>query len=289
MASTQQLKRRMGSIKNTKQITKAMELVSASKMRRAQDNAFRTRDFSRVARQILTRLRELTDVDQHPLFKHHTVVKTRLHVVIASDSGLAGAYNSNILRRFTRELKIDQDKKVTSQAIVIGKQAAHFAGRIEGCETIAAYDEFPAHPTANDIQPILNTIIELYTNDNVDAVDIIYTEYISSVRQEVDAQRLLPAAFKETKVEPDLEAATFEPSVQAVLDNTAERLIEAQLTQALLESLASEHSMRMMAMKAASDNASDLIEDLTLAFNTARQASITQEIAEITGGAEAIA
>lgn len=288
MASTQQLKRRMGSIKNTKQITKAMELVSASKMRRAQENAFRTRDFSRVAREILTRLRELTDVEQHPLFKHHEAVKTRLYVVIASDSGLAGAYNSNILRQFTKELKTDQEASVASQAIVIGKQAAHFAGRIEGLETIAVYNEFPAHPGANDIQPILQTVIEQYTEGTVDAVDIIFTDYISSVRQEVAVQRLLPAAFQEVAVDKDLEAATFEPSVKEVLDRTAERLIEAQLTQALLESFASEHSMRMMAMKNATDNASDLIDDLTLAFNTARQAGITQEIAEITGGAEAI-
>lgn len=288
MASTQQLKRRMGSIKNTKQITKAMELVSASKMRRAQENAFCTRDFSRVAREILTRLRELTDVNEHPLFKHHEAVKTRLYIVIASDSGLAGAYNSNILRQFTKELKADEAAGVISQAIVIGKQAAHFVGRIDVCEAIAVYNEFPAHPTANDIQPILQTVTEQYVDGKVDAVDIIYTDYISSVRQEVTVQRLLPAAFKAVEVDHDLELAAFEPSVKEVLDRTAERLIEAQLTQALLESFASEHSMRMMAMKNATDNASDLIDDLTLAFNTARQAGITQEIAEITGGAEAI-
>ncbi len=288
MASTQQLKRRMGSIKNTKQITKAMELVSASKMRRAQDSAVRSRDYSRVAREILTRLRQLTDVNKHPLFKQRTV-KIRLHVVITSDRGLAGAYNSNVLRQFTRELQADKDVGTTSQAVVIGKKAAHFVGRIENCQAVAVYENFPEHPTANDIRPLLNTLIEKFTNGAVDAIDVIYTDYKSSISQEVTVQRLLPAAFTKVKVRPDLEAAIFEPSVQAVLDNVTLRLIESQLSQALLESFASEHSMRMMAMKSATDNATDLIDDLTLAFNTARQAGITQEIAEITGGAEAIA
>lgn len=288
MASTQQLKRRMGSIKNTKQITKAMELVSASKMRRAQDSAVRSRDFSRVAREILTRLRELTDVNKHPLFKQRTVT-TRLHIVITSDRGLAGAYNSNVLRQFTRELQADREAGVVSQAVVIGKKAAHFVGRIKDCEAIAVYEDFPDRPTANDIRPLLNTLIEKFTDGSVDAVDITYTDYKSSIKQEVTVQRLLPAAFTAVTVRPDLEKAIFEPSVKAVLDNVTLRLIESQLSQALLESFASEHSMRMMAMKSATDNATDLIDDLTLAFNTARQAGITQEIAEITGGAEAIA
>lgn len=287
MASTQQLKRRMGSIKNTKQITKAMELVSASKMRRAQEAAFRSRAFTRVARDILTRLRELTDVNQHPLFKQRKI-NTRLHVVITSDQGLAGAYNSNVLRQFAQELQEDQDAGVVSQAIVVGKQAAQFVSRIEGCEVIAVYEGFPDRPDANDIRPLLNTLTDRFTEGLTDAVDVTFTDYKSSVRQEVTVQRLLPAAFQKTQIRPDLEKAIFEPSPQEVLDNVSIRLIEAQLSQALMESFASEHSMRMMAMKNATDNASDLIDDLTLAFNTARQAAITQEIAEITGGAEAI-
>ena len=128
MASTQLLKRRMGSIKNTKQITKAMELVSASKMRRAQESAFKSRDFYTVASQILTRLRELTDVNQHPLFKIRPI-KTRLHLVIASDRTLAGAYNANVLKAFATALKEDEAKGVNSQAIVIGRQAARFGLR----------------------------------------------------------------------------------------------------------------------------------------------------------------
>lgn len=287
MANTITLKRRINSVKNTKQITKAMELVSASKMRRAQDNALKSRDYSNVARAILTRLRELTDVNQHPLFRQRPM-KTRLYVLIASDRGLAGAYNSNLLRQFTEELRTDAAQSVASKVILIGKQASRFVARLQGLEIVGAYQNFPERPTPNDIRPILNTIVELYEKKEVDAVDVLYTDFRSSISQVVRSDRLLPAAFKEVEIEPDLERATFEPSTQAVLDNVTQRLVEAQLSQAFLESQASEQSMRMLAMKNATDNANELIEDLTLVFNTARQAAITQELAEITGGAEAI-
>lgn len=287
MANTTALKRRIGSVKNTKQITKAMELVSASKMRRAQEQAVKTRDYSKLARAILTRLRERTDVSKHPLFTVREV-NNRLIVVITSDRGLAGAYNSNVLRRLTRELKAAQEANENVQIVVVGKQASHFVSRFEDINVIAAYTDFPEQPTPNQIRPILNSVTEMYEKSDVDAVDVIYTDYKSSIVQEVEVQRILPAAFTETHVYPDLDAAIFEPSARAVLDTVTVRLIDAQLTQVFYEAQASEHSMRMMAMKSATDNANDLVDDLTLAFNTARQAGITQELAEITGGAEAI-
>ncbi len=287
MASTQQLKSRIKSVKNTKQITKAMELVSASKMRRAQEQTLRTRDYSTLARALLTRLRELTDVSKHPLFVVRTV-KTKLYIVIASDRGLAGAYNSNVLRQLTRTLQVDKEAKTTVKLIVVGKQAARFVSRFENVEVVAAYTDFPEQPTANDLRPILNTITELYEAKKIDAADAIFTDYKSSVSQIVALDRILPAAFSEVKISADLEKAVFEPSAKAVLDNVTLRLVEAQLMQIFFESQASEHSMRMMAMKNATDNANELVDDLTLAFNTARQAAITQELAEITSGAEAI-
>lgn len=317
MANTIALKRRIGSVKNTKQITKAMELVAASKMRRAQEHAQVTRDYYNMSRQILTRLRELTDVNQHPLFRNRAI-QTRLHVLITSDRGLAGAYHSNLFKQFTTELKQDQAQGVKSQVIVVGRQGARFVARLQGVEVLAVYEHFAERPTANDIRPILNTIIDLFTGQvdqpvedeagqlyslsrlykkpiprygrgpKVDAVDVIFTDYKTSITQVVRSRRLLPAAFQQIEIEPDLEKAVFEPSVRAVLDATTERLVEAQLNQAFAEAMASEQSMRMVAMKNATDNASELIDDLTLAFNTARQAAITQELAEITGGAEAI-
>ncbi|MCA9329048.1 ATP synthase F1 subunit gamma [Candidatus Saccharibacteria bacterium] len=287
MASRQQLKQRITSVKSTKQITKAMELVSASKMRRAQELAIKSRDYRNLARQILARLRELTDVQKHRLYLQRSV-KTRLHIIVTSNRGLAGAYNSNILKQLTRELQEDKSQGIASQAIIIGKQGARFIVRFEHVEVVAVYQDFPDHPTANDIRPILDTIVERFADGQVDAVDITYTDYKSSIAQEVVIERLLPAAYVEDPVIPDLEQAVFEPSPKIVLEEVTERLIESQLNQAFMESSASEQSMRMMAMKNATDNASDLIEDLTLAFNTARQAAITQELAEITGGAEAI-
>lgn len=287
MASRQQLKQRIGSVKSTRQITKAMELVSASKMRRAQEYAYRSRDYRNLARQILARLRQLTDVSKHPLYAERKV-KTRLHIIVTSNRGLAGAYNSNILKALTRELQQDKAAGIASQAIVIGKQGARFIVRFEHVEVVAAYQDFPDHPTANDIRPILSTIVDKFVSGEVDVVDVTYTDYKTSISQEVTVERLLPAAYVDEPVVPDLEHAVFEPSPKAVIEEITERLIESQLNQACMESAASEQSMRMMAMKNATDNASDLIDDLTLAFNTARQAAITQELAEITGGAEAI-
>lgn len=288
MANTTALKRRINSVKNTKQITKAMELVSASKMRRAQEQALKTRDYSILASTILTHLREFTNVDMHPLYQTRYIVTSKLYIVIASDRGLAGAYNSNVLRQLSKELRTDKENDVKPKLIVVGKQVNQFVSRLEGVEIVAVYNDFPEQPDANNLRPILNTIIEMYSNKEIDNVDVIHTLYKSSISQEVSMMRILPVAFTETPIDPDLENATIEPSPKEVLEGVTERLVESQLAQAFYESQASEHSMRMMAMKNATDNANEIVDDLTLAFNTARQASITQELAEITGGAEAI-
>jgi F-type H+-transporting ATPase subunit gamma len=287
MANTTALKRRITSVKNTKQITKAMELVAASKMRRAQEQTLKTRDYARLADEILTRLRELTNVNKHPLFVHRAV-KNKLYIVVTSDRGLAGAYNSNVLRQLTKSLQEDKASKVNAQLIIVGKQAARFVTRLEDINVLASYNDFPEKPNANDIAPILQTITELFEKKKVDAVDAIFTDYQSSITQVVKVQRVLPAAFTAQPISHDLETADFEPSPEKVLETVTMRLIESQLSQIFYESQASEQSMRMMAMKNATDNANELVDDLTLAFNTARQAAITQELAEITGGAEAM-
>ncbi len=287
MANSKEIKNRIKSVKSTKKITKAMELVAASKMRRAQENAIRSRDYRNLARQILTRLAELTDVTKHPLYAVRNV-NTKLYVLITSDRGLAGAYNSNLFREFTARLLEDQKNKIKTQVIIVGKQGAKFVARFKDVDILSVYHDFPEHPSANDISPILGEIVALFKSKKIDQADTIYTDYKSSISQIVKSETLLPAAFRPVHISHDLELAAFEPSAQAVLDNVTERLVEVQLSQALLESRASEHSMRMLAMKNASDNAGEIIDDLTLEFNTARQSAITQELAEITGGAEAI-
>lgn len=287
MANTIALKHRIKSVSNTRQITKAMELVSASKMRRAQDAALRSRDFRNLARQILARLSELVDISKHPLYAQRPVTN-RLHLLITSDRGLAGAFNSSLIRQFTEKLQADSEADISSNVILIGKQGARIVPRLKGVEVIAAYTNFPEYATPNDIRPILATIIQQYRDKLVDSVTMTYTDFISSINQVVKTETLLPAAVQKVELPDELEDAIVEPSPERLLEQVTERLVEAQLNQAFAESQASEQSSRMIAMKNATDNANGLVDDLTLAFNTARQAAITQELAEITGGAEAI-
>lgn len=288
MANTQAIKRRIRSVKSTKQITKAMELVAASKMRRAQEATLRSRAYRNTAREIMTRISELMDVSAHPLYAKREV-KNKLVIAISSDRGLAGAYNSNVLKQFVASSKDDVANGVGISVIAIGRQVARFASRLDGVTVLGAYENFPQNPSANDISPILDTALDLFTKGDVDEVQVVFTDFVSSITQEAKTETLLPAVFVPTEHRQDLDDAVFEPSPTEVLETITPRLVEVQLFQALLESFASEHSMRMLAMKNASDNAGDLIDDLTLVFNSARQAAITQELAEITGGAEAIA
>lgn len=287
MASTQQLRRRITSVKNTKQITKAMEMVAASKLRRAQEAATASREFAKIANQLLTRIRQMTDVSKHPLFARRNI-KNRLIIIVASDSGLAGGYNSNVLKHFASELKKDDEAGVSNKVITVGKRATAFTAKVHNVEVIGAYHDFVASPTAEDLRPILITAMEGFQAKEFDAVDIVYTDFISSVNQKPATARLLPVAFDDVELSSHLEDAVFEPTPQKVLDEVTERFVEVTMMQYMLESAASEHSSRMLAMKNATDNANDIVDDLTLALNTARQAAITQELAEITGGAEAI-
>jgi len=288
VASTIALKRRISSIKNTRQITKAMQLVSASKLRRAQDYAARSRTYRELAYELLARLGAIDEVEQHALFQRREV-KRRLYVVITSNSGLAGAYNANILKLLTKHIREDQKSKVSSRIIAIGTKGAQFVRRLSDVELEGVYPSFGDQPTANDVRPVLNTIIEQYENQEIDEVVMFYTLSKSSISQQTLTMQLLPARTEEPDDRPKLpDVSNFEPDIETVIEQVTTRLIEAQIWQAVLESLASEHAMRMVAMKNATDNANELIDDYTLEYNTARQAAITQELAEITGGAEAL-
>ena len=287
MANTTSLKRRIGSVKNTRQITKAMELVAASKMRRAQEQAVQARAYRVAAHELMRRLGGVSDVDTHPLFITRTI-KKRLYVVVTSDIGLAGAYDANVLKEFTNQLKEDTSKKIGIEVIAIGKKAAQFAGKLAGVNLIAAYPIFTSQPKGADIRPIVNSILEKYESGEADAVTVVYTGFVSSIKQDVATLNILPTQLSDDKSLSELEVGIFEPSIEDIVESAVKRLLEVQVWQSILESLASEHSSRMVAMKNATDNAGDIIDDLTLEFNTARQSAITQEIAEIVGGAEAV-
>ena len=287
MASTITLKRRITSIGNTRQITKAMELVSASKLRKAQAYAQRSRDYRDLAYDLLRKLNAMSEVERMPLFRKRTV-KNRLYVVITSNTGLAGAYNANTLKLLTQALQRDRDAKVKSHVITIGSKGAQFVRRLHDVDLAAAYPPLGDQPTANDIRPILNTVIDEYKDEKIDEVHVIYTDFKSNLVQTATDLQLLPAPLIDVDSDTPADISNFEPDVETVVAEVTTRLIEAQIWQAILESMASEHAMRMMATKNATDNANDLIKDYTLELNTARQAAITQELAEITGGAEAL-
>ncbi len=286
MASTITLKRRIKSVRSTRQITKAMELVSASKLRRAQEYARLSRDYRDLAYDLLKRLNAMSEVERQPLFQKRQV-KTRLYIVVTSNTGLAGAYNANVLKLLTVGLRKDQEEKVGSQVITIGSKGAQFVRRLNSVELTAVYPPFGDKPTANDVRPILQSVIDSYKSEQVDSVQVLYTEFKSNLVQEARSLQLLPAPVLEAD-ESTSAISNFEPDVETVIDQVTTRLVEAQIWQAVLESLASEHAMRMLATKNATDNANDLIDDYTLELNTARQAAITQELAEISGGAEAL-
>ncbi len=287
MASRQQIKSRIKSVKNTRQITKAMQLVAASKLRRAQDAAEKPAQYALLARQMLTRLRQLEGAENFGWFTERPV-KSRYLVVIASNLGLAGAYDGNIIRQLIAEVKKDREAGIETAIICIGRKVSQAASRIAGLKIEAVYNDIPEHPNSDDLRPLLGQVVGHFADGEADAIDIIYTHFISTIRTESKLLRILPAGFHEEEISEELAIAEAEPTAEILLEAVTLQLLESQLYQAMLEAIASEQSMRMLAMKNATDNAGDIIDDLTLEFNNARQAAITQELAEISGGAEAL-
>lgn len=287
MASTRQLKSRIRSVKNTKQITKAMQMVAASKMRRAQEADKASLPYTKAAQEILTYFASQGIVKDHRWFVMRPV-KRRMFILIAADKGLAGAYNSNVFKEYIARLKEDDAAGIENQTIAVGRKASQFVTRLKDTAVVGTYEDLPDHPEGAQFYTILNSAKDAFEAGTVDAVDVIYTEFVSSMTQTATTKRLFPAGFIEVEVPEYVRDATYEPNVERVLDDAAYRLIGSQLFQALLDARASEHSMRMIAMKNATDNASDLVDDLTLAMNKARQGAITQELSEISAGAEAM-
>jgi F-type H+-transporting ATPase subunit gamma len=283
MPSLQIINRRRQSVRNTRQITKAMQMVAASKLRRAQQAATAPQAYTKAARELLANLGAQTVAATHPLFAVRPV-KRALTIVIAGDRGMAGGYNSNIVRALGRHIK---EVKAEHSVIAIGKRAALSVARAKDVNGIASF-EAESHDTAGLIAlPVLEQVTDLYEKGEVDVVHIISTEFVSTVVQKVAVRQLLPVVPPTDAVAPM--QSEMEPSAEDLIDIAVRRVMEAEVLQAILEARASEEAMRMLAMMNASDNASDIIADLTLVYNNARQGKITQEISEISAGAEAIA
>ncbi len=287
MASTRQLKSRIRSVKSNKQITKAMELVAASKLRRAQDASKASQPYAEAARELLTQLGVKTDV-QHNIYYQKRPIRSRLVVLITSDRGLAGSFNANAIKQFIAILEADAANGVSTRALCIGRKGAQFAAKLKDVDVVGVYTGLAEKLTAADMRPILVEIVDEYIEGRSDAVDIVTTKFVNSFTQTAITMPILPAVFETTEVSRDIQLSDFEPTLEEVLEGATVRLLEAQLYQAVLDAKASEHSMRRVAMKNATDNASELVDDLTLEMNKVRQAAITQELSEISGGVEAM-
>lgn len=287
MASTQQLKSRIRSVKSTKQITKAMQMVAASKMRRAQDATKGSAPYARAANELLSYLASQGATDGHKWFDVRPI-KSRLIIVIASDKGLAGAYNANVLKEYVGLLREDDKQGVSNKTIAVGRKASAFVSRLKDAQVMGVYEDLSDYPEGSEFHAILNSAKDAFESREVDAVDVVHTRFVTSITQVSAVTRLFPAGYEAVEASEFVKDSLFEPNVQRVLDDAAYRLVGAQLFQALLDARASEHSMRMLAMKNATDNATDLVEDLTLVMNKARQGAITQELSEISAGVEAL-
>ena len=289
MASSRQIKSRIRSVKSNKQITKAMELVAASKLRKSQEAANNSRSYADMARDILQSLAQTHNVVENDLFATRDV-RSRMIIVITSDRGLAGAYNANVIKQLTQLLKSDEGASITTKVLTIGKKGAQFVSKLSTVDSIGAYDMADV-ATQSDIRAIISTAIEQFRNEDVDQVDVIGTKFVNSFTQTAYSETILPVGRQILEADEEADPyrdMKFEPDVDYVLRYAIVRLVEAQLYQALLDSTASEHAMRRVAMKNASDNAADIVDALTLEMNKVRQSAITQELSEISAGVEAM-
>lgn len=285
---------------NIKKITRAMEMVSAVKMRRAVEAAVRTRTYAKLAWDLLVHLSR-GQKDSLPLLEARPVQKMLL-ILITSNRGLCGSFNSNIIRKTAEQMKNTKNDQIEVDVIGIGKKGAEFAKKMK-YNLIASFTKLPDTPRLQDILALSRMAIEDYSIKKYDKVVIAYTDFKSAIVQIARLRQVLPISEQELvnmmninnksevsspKSEVQLDDYLFEPNTTEVLKIILPRLVETQIFQSLLESSASEHSARMMAMRNATESATEMIDELTLNFNKARQAGITQEIAEIAGGAAAL-
>lgn len=295
------IKNKIRSVSNTRKITKTMEMIAATKMRKSVSAVSNTKLYSKIALNLLSRLSKI-DPNVNPFLLKREVNKV-LIILITSNRGLCGSFNTNILKiAESKYNKLYKDKDIEVSVIGVGKKSIRFAKR-NGLNLIAVFDDINDTPRFDNARIISKMVIDNYMEGKFDKVHLIYTEFLSSLSQNCKELSLLPLAskmvesnnsdtddFSEDYLEQELDINNyiFEPDITMVINYVIPKLIEIQIYQALLESSASEHSSRMMAMKNANESAGEMIKALTLEFNKARQSAITKEISEITNGAEAL-
>ena len=285
MANPLELRRRIRSVENTRQITRAMQLVAASRMRRAQEAADAARPYAREVLEMMHQLVAATGDDLLPPLLRARPVERSAYVVMTTNRGLCGALNSNVIRRAMEEIEPVRASAEVS-VIVIGRRGRIALARL--VPMLAAFTDISDRPTSADIVPIARMVIDGYLAGDFDEVQLVYPEFVNTLTQRPTAVRLLPVVLPEDTDPRDADVI-FEPDPASVLEALVPRYIETELYQSLLELTASEQSARMVAMRAATENASELIDALGLTYNKLRQAKITSEIIDIASGANALA
>ena len=282
------LRRRIRSVKSTQKITKAMELIAASRINRARRAVESARPYADAVTEVIRSLTASTEVGEHPLLAPHESIDRVAVIVVTSDRGLAGAYNSNVLRRAERLAKEERNAGREVEIFALGRKAdVYFRYRKQPItRTWTGISDRPNYASAQEVG---GEIMDRYTRGELDRVWLVYTNFKSAVTQESAVAQVLPVDTEELEGgEAYPPQFIFEPAPDEILDRLIPRYVEHRIFAGLLEGAASEHASRQRAMKAATDNAGDIIEDLTREANRARQAAITTEISEIVGGAEAL-
>lgn len=287
MAGAKEITGKIRSIENTKKVTSALEMVSASKIRKSQALMKATRPYSQMMRRIIGHLGKANPEYRHPFTITHDEVKKVGYIIVSTDRGLCGGLNSNLFKLVLKNMGEWKGKGAEISVVTLGKKASSFFRNIK-VEIAAHASNLGEKPQINDLIGVMTTMLNAYREKEVDRVFIVYNDFINTMAQKPTVEQLLPLPPTEDENIADVWDYIYEPDAESLLDSVLTRYIEALVYQAVLENLASEHAARMIAMKNATDNATDLIADLKLVYNKARQAAITQEISEIVSGAAAV-
>jgi len=286
MAAGKEIRTKIKSISNTQKITRAMEMVAASKMRRAMDRMDAARPYAAKMRNVIAHMAQANSEYKHPFLTEREVKRVGF-IVISSDRGLCGGLNANMFRRVLPELERWHDQNVEIDACVIGAKASQFVKRL-GLNMVGEATHLGDQPKVEDLIGVVKVLLDAYTEARIDRLYMVSNEFVNSMTQTPSIEQILPLVPAEDDELQSHWDYIYEPEAKIVLDHIFVRYIESLVYQAVVENIASEQAARMVAMKAASDNAGKLIDELNLAYNKARQAAITQEISEIVGGAAAV-
>ena len=287
MPGTKEIRVKIKSVQNTRKITKAMEMVAASKMRKAQERMRHARPYGEKIRNVAAHISHANPEYRHPFLVSRDSVKRVGLIVITTDKGLCGALNTNLLRMVLNQYKAWQTEGEEVDVCCIGNKGFGFMQRL-GANIVSHAIQIGDRPQMDKLIGTIKVMLDGYTKDRFDRLLIGYTRFLNTMKQEPVLEQLLPLSGELLGAPETVWDYLYEPEAKAVLDQVMTRYIEAIIFQAVAENMASEQSARMVAMKAASDNAGDLIEELTLIYNKNRQAGITKELSEIVGGAAAV-